>query len=80
MSFLCDTQKSTALILPELDIEMLALNLQFSRLDDVVHFDLRPPSLGSGTLEWKKNPQVFSPFSQPDQAIFIALRANAKHR
>ena len=59
VSFLGDTQESTALILPELDIEMLALNLQFSRLDDVVHFDLRPPSLGTGTLEWKKNPQVF---------------------
>jgi hypothetical protein len=33
---------------------MLALNLQFSRLDDVVHFALRAPSLGSGTPRWKK--------------------------
>ena len=41
VSFLGDTQESTALILPELDVEMLALNLQFSRLDDVVHFALR---------------------------------------
>jgi hypothetical protein len=41
VSFLCDTQESTPLIFPELDIEMLALNLQFSRLDDVVHFALR---------------------------------------
>ena len=41
MSFLCDTQESTAVVLPELDIEMLALNLQFFRLDDVVHFALR---------------------------------------
>ena len=46
VSFLCDTQESTALIFPELDIEMLALNLQFSRLDDVVHFALRGASLG----------------------------------
>ena len=58
MSFLGDTQESTALILPELDIEMLALNLQFFRLDDVVHFALRAPSLGSGTLKWKKNPRL----------------------
>jgi hypothetical protein len=35
---------------------MLALNLQFSRFDDVVHFALRPPSLGSRPLKWKKNP------------------------
>ena len=38
MSFLRDTQESTALVFPELDIEVLALNLQFSRLDDVIHF------------------------------------------
>jgi hypothetical protein len=55
MSFLSDTQEFAAVVLPELDIEMLALNLQFFRLDDVVHFALRPPSLGSGTVEWKKN-------------------------
>jgi len=51
MSFLSDTQEFAAVVLPELDIEMLALNLQFFRLDDVVHFALRPPSLGSGTLK-----------------------------
>jgi hypothetical protein len=51
MSFLNDTQEFTAVVLPELDVEMLALNLQFSRLDDVVHFALRPPSLGSETLK-----------------------------
>jgi len=55
MSFLSDTQEFTAVVLPELDVEMLALNLQFFRLDDVVHFALRPPSLGSETLKWKKN-------------------------
>src|SRR4249919_1475311 len=55
MSFLSDTQEFTAVVLPELDIEMLALNLQFFRFDDVVHFALRAPSLGSGTLKWKKN-------------------------
>ena len=50
VSFLCDTQEFTALIFPELDIEMLALNLQFFRLDDVVHFALRAPSLGHAEL------------------------------
>ena len=55
VSFLGDTQEPAALIFPELDVEVLAFNLQFSRLDDVVHFALRPPSLGSGTLKWKKN-------------------------
>ena len=38
MSFLSDTQEFTTVVLPELDIEMLALNLQFFRLDDVVNF------------------------------------------
>ena len=56
VSFLSDTQEPAALIFPELDIEVLALNLQFFRLDDVVHFALRPPSLGSRPLKWKKNP------------------------
>jgi hypothetical protein len=45
VSFLGDAQESTALVLTELDIEMFALNLQFSRLDDVIHFPLRPPTL-----------------------------------
>ena len=56
VSFLGDTQESTALIFPELHVEVLALNLQFFRLDDVVHFALRAPSLGSRPLKWKKNP------------------------
>src|SRR3982751_570293 len=54
VSFLGDTQEPAALIFAELDIEVLALNLQFFRLDDVVHFALRAPSLGNGTLKWKK--------------------------
>jgi hypothetical protein len=62
MSFLSDTQEFTAVVLPELDIEMLAFNLQFFRLDDVVHFALRAPSLGSGTLKWKKNPRPLREF------------------
>ena len=58
VSFLSDTQEFTAVVLPEFDVEMLALNLQFFRLDDVVHFALRAPSLGSRTLKWKKNPRL----------------------
>jgi hypothetical protein len=45
VSFLGDAQESPAVVLPELHVEMLALDLQFSRLDDVIHFFLRPPTL-----------------------------------
>jgi hypothetical protein len=45
MSFFSDPQESPALVFPELHVEMLALYLQFSRLDDVIHFFLRPPTL-----------------------------------
>jgi len=45
MSFFGDAQESSALVFPELHVEMLALNLQFSRLDNVIHFFLRPPTL-----------------------------------
>jgi hypothetical protein len=55
MSFLGDAQESPAIVLAELHVEMLALNLQFFRLDDVVHFALRSPSLGTGGRKWKKN-------------------------
>jgi hypothetical protein len=41
VSFLCDTQEPAALIFPELDIKVLALDLQFFGFDDVVHFALR---------------------------------------
>ena len=38
VSFLSDAQESPAVVLTELHVEMLALNLQFFRLDDVIHF------------------------------------------
>jgi hypothetical protein len=41
VSFLGDTQEPASLIFPELDVEVLALNLQFSGLDDVIHFCLK---------------------------------------
>src|SRR5215471_8565771 len=40
VSLLGDTQELASVIFPELDVEVLAFNLQFSRLDDVVHFCL----------------------------------------
>jgi hypothetical protein len=45
MSFFSNAQESPALVFPELHVEMLALNLQFSRLDDVIHFPLKAPTL-----------------------------------
>ena len=45
VSFLGDAQESPAVVLAELHVEMLALDLQFSRLDDVIHFPLKGPTL-----------------------------------
>src|SRR5206468_10918164 len=45
MSFFGDAQESPALIFSELNVEMLAFYLQFSRLDDVIHFPLKGPTL-----------------------------------
>jgi hypothetical protein len=45
MSFFGDAQESPAVVLAELHVKMLTLDLQFSRLDDVIHFSLRPPTL-----------------------------------
>jgi hypothetical protein len=38
VSFLRDSQEFPTLVLPEFHVEMLALDLQFSRLDDIIHF------------------------------------------
>ena len=54
MSFLRDAQESSAVVFPELHVEMLALDLQFSRLNDVVHFFLAPPSLGAARGNGRK--------------------------
>src|SRR5579884_2465563 len=35
---LSDPQESSALVFPEFDVEALAFNPQFSRLDNVIHF------------------------------------------
>jgi len=64
VSFLGDTQESPAIILAELHVEMLPFDLQFSRLDDVIHFYLRPPTLSHprGAMEAKS--AAFSRFSR----------------
>ena len=62
VSFLGDTQEPAALIFPELDVEVLALNLQFSGFDDVIHFALRAPSLGNRGPKWKQNRRVLGEF------------------
>jgi len=54
VSFLSDTQEFPTVVLPELDVEMLSLDLQFSRLNDVVHFFLAPPSLGAARGNGRK--------------------------
>ena len=45
VSFFGDAQEPPALVLTELHVEMFALYLQFSRLDDVIHFPLKGPTL-----------------------------------
>jgi len=45
MRFFGDAQESSALVFSELHVKMLALYLQFSRLDDVIHFPLKAPTL-----------------------------------
>jgi hypothetical protein len=45
MSFFGDAQEFPALFFSELHVEVLAFYLQFSRLDDVIHFPLKPPTL-----------------------------------
>jgi hypothetical protein len=45
MRFFGDAQESSALVFSELHVEMLALYLQFSRLDDVIHFPVKAPTL-----------------------------------
>jgi hypothetical protein len=45
MSFFGDAQEFPALVFSEFHVEVLAFYLQFSRLDDVIHFPLKPQTL-----------------------------------
>lgn len=63
MSFLGDAQELPAIVLAELHIEMLALNLQFFRLDDVIHFCLQPPTLSQAVWGMEEKSAVLEHFS-----------------
>ncbi len=71
VSFLGDAQESPAVVLPELHVEMLALDLQFSRLDNVIHFYLEAAdSTASGLWNGSKICRVFNNLletAQPDE-------------
>jgi hypothetical protein len=60
MSFFSDPQESPTLVFPELYVEMLALNLQFSRLDDVIHFPLKQPTLPHRIWGMEEKSAVFA--------------------
>lgn len=38
VGFLSDSEKPSSVILSKLDKEVLALNLEFARFDDIIHF------------------------------------------
>ena len=80
VSFLGDAQESPTVVLSELDVEMLALNLQFFRLDDVIHFALKPPSLDSPAAKWKKNPQFFNNFLPTERRLFCPVQRFVTNR
>jgi hypothetical protein len=44
---------------------MLALNLQFFRLDDVIHFSLRPPTLSHPEGQMEEKSAGFMQISWP---------------
>ena len=46
VGFLGDAQEFPTIVLPELDVEMLPLDLQLPRLDDVIHFLQTVQSMG----------------------------------
>ena len=74
MSFFGDAQEFPALIFSELHVEMLAFYLQFSRLDDVIHFPLKPPTLTHPfwVMEEKSAEfvQILSPFARATREGF----------
>ena len=62
MSFFNDAQEFPAIVLAEFHIEMLALNLQFFRLDDIIHFCQPPPTLSQLVLGMEEKSAVFEHF------------------
>jgi hypothetical protein len=64
VSFLGDAQESPAVVLTEFHVEMLALDLQLSRLNDVIHFYLRPPTLPYPVWAMEAKSVAFGNFSR----------------
>src|SRR5438094_4301566 len=62
VSFLGDAQEFPTIILAELHVKMLPLNLQFFRLDNVIHHSWSRRLYGSRFTEGKKNPRFFAKF------------------
>src|SRR5437762_2841350 len=62
VSFLGDAQEFPTIILAELHVKMLTLNLQFFRLDNVIHYSWSRRLYGSRFREGKKNPRFFAQF------------------
>src|SRR5262249_36762163 len=72
MSFLSYAQEFPAVVLSEFHVEMLALDLQFSRLDNVIHFYLRPPTLPQSIWAMEaKSTGFFHYFPKRNRPFFI---------
>jgi len=71
VGFFGDAQEFSAFVLPELNVKMLSLDLQFSRFDDVIH----ALQTGKSTAPDCQNGRRFCPQIAPPRAIFYsALR------
>ncbi len=74
MSFFGDAQEFPALVFSELHVEMLAFYLQFSRLDDVIHFPLKPQTLPHPFWGMEENRQNLCKFFGADPLWFQTVR------
>src|SRR4030095_11552245 len=75
MSFLSDAQEFPALVLTKLHVEMLTLNLQFFRLDDVIHFPGAADSTAPGLSNGRKIRGFYAIFWGTDLACRLAQRS-----
>src|SRR4029434_5453032 len=78
MSFLSDAQEFPALVLTKLHVEMLTLNLQFFRLDDVIHFPGAADSTAPGLSNGRKIRGFYAIFWGTDLACHLAQRSRRK--
>jgi hypothetical protein len=68
VSFLSDSQEFPTLVLPEFHVEMLAFDLQFSRLYDIIHF------LNSASL-WRFVCKMEEDFARKSSRKFFGKKA-----